>query len=369
MKSETPIPFIDIGRFYGKHKEAITAIGIKVFSSGRLMDGENTKACELKLAELYSYTDAVMTGSCTDALYFALIANGISPGDEVIITSFSFIGSVTPIIRAGGIPVFVDVDPFTGLMNIDKLETKIGEKTRAIIAVHIYGQLLDMERINQIAGRHHLIVVEDAAQSIGAIPDYDKSKKSECICISFDPTKVVHAIGSGGAVICDKNEVAERIREIRYHGKSGKDFLINGFNSRISEHQAALILYQLNLLDSLIEERKRIAKRYIGLLSDLDQISLPKSNSLTNFHKFVIQSPERDNLKQYLSDCGIQTMIHYQSPLFEYSVVKNALYKADGIILTPIFCLKVLSLPMYNYMTDDDIEYICESIKFFYLAK
>jgi len=325
------------------------------------MDGAFVDHCEHKLSEIYNYPETVLVNSCTDALFFALQTAGIKPGDEVIITSFSFIASLTPILRAGAIPVFVDIDPDTCLMDYEEIPSKINSKTRAILAVHLYGQVLDMKKINAIAESHSLIVIEDAAQSIGIIPNYGNAKKSEFICLSFDPTKVVHAFGSGGAVVCN-NKYSGEIKQLRHHGRQNKEYVILGYNSRISEQQAALLLFQLNMLDTLISERKSIAKTYLSLLSNTTQIQLPDIKTDTNFHKFVVQTEERDKLKNHLLSNGINCMIHYEKALNEHKVL-SPIYNEISLPNTQRMTKKVLSLPIFFQMNFGEIEKVCKIIR------
>lgn len=365
MTNEKFLPYLDISYFYHEHRDEINELNHLVFSSGRLMDGPYTKSCEKELSRMYNFPRAAMVGSCTDALFFALVANNIQAGDEVIITSFSFIGSLTPIIRAGAIPVFVDVCIENGLMNISEILSKITSRTKAIIAVHLYGQVLEMEAINKIAEKHSLIVIEDAAQSIGVVANYGTSKKSECICFSFDPTKVVHAFGSAGAVLCSNESMDLKIKALRYHGKTSTDFAFLGYNSRITEFQAALVLMQLKHIKLIINNRKEIALNYVENLSHLPQIYLSQINNNTNFHKFVIQTEDRDDLQKHLTKHGIQTMIHYNKALYEYSVVKQPsnIFQCQN---SENLKLQVLSLPLYMGLSSQEIKEITTTISLYF---
>lgn len=365
MDKNIIVPFLDLSRFYKEHKEQLQELTNKVFESGRLMDGEYTRLCEEKINRMYNYPHTIMVGSCTDALFFALKAAGIKPNDEVIITSFSFIASLTPILRAGAVPVFVDIDPDTCLMDYEEISSKISSKTRAILAVHLYGQVLDMEKINTIAESHWLIVIEDAAQSIGIIPNYGKAKKSEFICLSFDPTKVVHAFGSGGAVVCNDDRYAEKIKQLRYHGRQNKEYVVLGYNSRISEQQAALMLFQLNMMETLITERKTIAKTYLGLLSNTTGILLPDIKTDTNFHKFVVQTDERDQLRNHLLSNGVNCIIHYEKALYEHGILSH-FYNETSLPNTQRITKKVLSLPIFVQMNMGEIEKVCKTIRTYF---
>lgn len=361
MNNEIKIPFIDISKFNMEFDTDIAKICSDVYSSGQLMDGEQTRNCEEKLSAIYSYPETVMTGSCTDALYFAMKALNIGVGDEVIVTVLSFIGTLSPILRAGAVPVFVDINPSDGLMEIDQIESKIGPRTKAIIAVHLYGKVLNMCKLNKLAEKHNLLVIEDAAQSIGIVAEYGNSIKSDAICLSFDPTKVIHAFGSAGAVICRDQLLAKKIRQIRYHGKLGNDFEILGYNSRINEVQAALVLFQLDKFEKIIQARKAIAEMYVAELSNFSEIVLPAINTPSNFHKFVIQHPNRNELKKFLELNGVKTMIHYEKCLNEYS-----LYKTDEVFTNAKrINNSCLSLPIYYGLNSNDLHIIINLLKSF----
>lgn len=364
MLDKKVIPYLDLSHFYKQNHEEIAELNHRIYSSGRFMDGPYTSACEKELSKIYSFPHASMVGSCTDALFFSLLANNIQKGDEVIVTSFSFIGTVSPIIRAGAIPVFVDISTENGMMDISEIAQKITSKTKAIIAVHLFGQVLDMEQINNIAEQNSLVVIEDAAQSIGIVPNYGNSKKSECICISFDPTKIVHAFGSAGAVLSVNEALDTKIKALRYHGKTSNNFTFLGYNSRINELQAALVLHQLKSLDSIIKQRKKIADQYVIGLKNTPQIEILNNIENSNFHKFVIQTEKRDALQKHLSNHGIQTMIHYNKGLYEYEITKKTLNAAD-FKNTDFIKKRVLSLPLYLGLSTEDINYITKMISLF----
>lgn len=358
------IPFFNLSRFYEKHKNELNSLSGKVFSSGRWMDGNHIAELESNLAKLFNRKYAITTGSCTDALYFALLAAGIKPGDEIIVPSFSFIASVTPVIRAGAVPIFLDSLKDSNWLCIEEVERKITSKTKAILAIHLFGDYYDVEPLKKLADKYKLVLIEDAAQSINN--SHSESKNySKIMCLSFDPTKVINAFGSGGAVLCDNKQIYDQIIQLRYHGKSDQDYTVKGFNSRISELQASFLNYQLNIFQEILGDRKRIAFQYFELLSGIKNIELPQKENNFNWHKFVIKCKNRDALRSHLKESDIDTLIHYPKPLFEYSVIKNNPHKAEGISQVYITCSEVLSLPIYNYMTDQEIEYICNTIKSF----
>jgi len=370
MIIKMPIPFYGIKKFYEENAQEILEVVGRVYSGGMLF-GEETMQLEKDLVELTGRKYAVTVGSCTDALFFALKSLGVGAGDEVIITSFSFIASVSPILRVRAVPVFVDIDPETCLMDIFDMGKKITPRTKAIIAVHLFGQTVDISSIEKIARKNNIKLIEDAAQGLGAKSGNRMAgSMGQASCLSFDPTKVISAFGSGGAVLTDDEAVYKKIIQLRYHGKGeGDDFVWEGYNSRLSASQSALLSYQLRShLDKRINRLREIAGIYDKEIGKIAEINIPESlpGNFHIYHKYVIQTSQRDTLKLYLKENGIDTMIHYTRPLFEYSLFKNRSYKAEKTLVCKNICNKVLSLPIYPELTNQQIDYICNSIKKFY---
>jgi len=364
------IPFYGIKKFYEENAQEILEVVGSVYSGGILF-GDEIVRLEKELCELTGRKYAVTVSSCTDALFFALKSAGVGQGDEVIITSFSFIASVSPIVRAGAVPVFTDIDPATCLMNIDDMESKINGKTKAILAVHLFGQTMDIYKIERIALKNHLIVIEDVAQGLGAKSgNRIAGSLGQVSCLSFDPTKVISAFGSGGAVLTDDEHIYEQIKKLRYHGKGeSDDYVSEGYNCRLSAPQCALLSYQLKVhLHKRIARLREIASIYHGELNHIDGLSVPVASpdNFHIYHKYVLQTQYRDELKLFLKDKGIDTRIHYTRPLFEYSLFKNLSYRAENIPVCTNICKKVLSLPIYPELTNQQIDYICSSILKFY---
>jgi dTDP-4-amino-4,6-dideoxygalactose transaminase len=371
MENKFNIPYFGIDRMYNNHSENILNCVNKVFESGKVLMGSEIVQFEKEIATICKRKYAVSVGSCTDALFFALISAGIKPGDEIIITSFSFIASVTPILRAGAVPVFIDIDTSSYMMDLNTIEEKITSKTKAIIGVHLFGGLLNIEHLENIAKKHSLILIEDAAQSIGAeINLRNAGSMGDISCISFDPTKIIGAFGNGGVVLTDSDDYFSTLTKLRYHGKNPEtnDFEILGYNSRIATSQAAILIYELKLLSQWIKERNSIANIYIKELQNITQITLPNISESTHhvFHKFVIQTEKRDDLKLFLQSKGIQTMIHYDKALFEHSIFKNYSSKVSELKNIHEIKYKVLSLPIYPELKVEEILYICNTIKDYY---
>ncbi len=368
------IPFFGKDRYYKENSIDILRIVDSIYSHGMVLMGPEVEEFEKKIANYCGRKYAVAVGSCTDALYFSLLANGIKPKDEVLVTGYSFIASASCISRNRSLPVFVDINPENYMMDLEDLERKITDKTRAIVAVHLFGNSLNIEAVEKIARNHNLIVVEDAAQSIGSNYGYrNVCTLGECSCVSFDPTKILSAQSNGGAILTDNQRLYELLAKMRYHGKSLKtgEFETLGFNSRLSSFQAALLSFNLDRLDGWIKKHREIAHKYKTELIGLEQLVLPKENgdSRHTFHKFVLQVKDgkRDELKKWLDKNGIKTMIHYDEAIPNNKMFEALEHRAEN--LGNIYKVKseVLSLPIHAWITDEEVSYIIKKIKEFYI--
>lgn len=367
MNEKRQVPFFGINRLFENHKEEILNTVASVFSHGRVLQGPEVLDFEKNIADYCGRKYAVAVGSCTDALFFALKSAGIEQGDEVLVTCFSFIASATPIVRIGAIPVFVDIEPDNYMMDIVDLESKISDKTKAIVVVHLFGQMLPLKEVEDVARKYNLIVIEDAAQSLG-------SKQGERMAgtlgisssISFDPTKIVGSFGSGGVLLTDDDGVESLVRKLRYHGKDTKAgiFDVLGYNSQLSTAQAALLSLQLNWLEDLIKRREEIARVYFNEISDIDGLIMPAAGPENRhiYHKFVLATDERNGLRTYLQNCGVKTMIHYDKTINERKSFKKFTHKADGLVKVQDVKKRVLSLPIFPEMENEEIDYVCKAI-------
>ena len=361
------IPFFGVAREFAAHGHAIMERIEAVLSSGQVLQGGQIPELESRLAALAQRKYAVAAGSATDALYFALTASGVQPGDEVLVTDFSFIASASCIVRLGGVPVFVDVDD-TYNIDLEKAALRVTPRTRAMIFVHLYGQMGDPAKVEAFAERHGLILIEDAAQAIGASaggrPAGSLGKAS---CFSFDPTKPISAPGSGGALLTDDLDVASQVRRLRYHGSAeDKSFVLIGYNSQMPSLTAAVLDYKLDHAQEWLARRREIARYYIDRLSDLD-LTMPIEQPDTThiYHKFVMRSPRRDELRSFLIEHQVQAVVHYSRPLhrqpcFAQFECDDALYpRSLG------FSQTVLSLPIHPFLSDAEIETVVSTIRSF----
>ncbi|MBF0368092.1 MAG: DegT/DnrJ/EryC1/StrS family aminotransferase [Magnetococcales bacterium] len=373
--TDTPmqIPFNALDRQFQQHREAFLGITERVLSGGRVLQGPEVGQFETDVARLCDRREGIAVGSCTDALGFALMACGIGPGDEVLVTGLSFIASLSPILRVGARPRFVDVDPAYGMMNLDLLESLVTPKTRAILAVHLYGQTLDMERVEAFARKHHLALIEDAAQALGAGDNgRPAGSMGDVSCLSFDPTKVIGSFSSAGAVVTDNSEIARIIRQLRYHGRepSTRAYEMPGYNSQLSSQMAGMLSYKLGHLEAWNHRRNELAGLYLDGLKGLKGVTLPaiRPGSSHNWHKFVLQVDDRDALKAALAKARIQSMIHYPRPLSDEPMTRilDLPVQATRVEETRRLCSRVLSLPIFPEMTDAEAAYVVEIVRSHY---
>ncbi|MDD3877585.1 MAG: DegT/DnrJ/EryC1/StrS family aminotransferase [Bacteroidales bacterium] len=370
MPANINIPFYGIDRFYNQHAQTINTIFSRVLSSGKVLMGKEVDTFEINLAHFVSRKYALSVGSCTDALFFALKAAGVEAGDEVIVPAFSYIASVTPILRAGAVPVFADIHSSDLSMSFDDFKRKISPKTKALIFVHMYGAFSPLMEIAKYARNHNIILIEDAAHSLGAISEDNVKAGSvgQMACFSFDPTKVIGAFGTGGAIVTDDEDFFNTIRKLRFHGKDSftGEFDIPGYNSRISTLQAALLDFQLGMIDTLITQRNKIASKYDASFENLNDIEIVSKPQGCTYHKYVIKTDKRDELENHLKAKGIATMRHYDKALFENKLFKNHPFKAESISVVHDIKKKVLSLPIFPEMTTDEVLYVAEGVKSFF---
>ena len=370
MSEKKIVPFYGIDRFFKQHAENLSKIFVDIGSSGKMLMGKEVSILEKELALFCSRKYAVSVSSCTDALFFALLSANVKPGDEVIVPSFSFIASVTPVLHAGAIPVFVDVLPETFSIDVEDIKRKTTAKTKAIIFVHLYGAYCPIKEIAEFAKENNIFLIEDNAQSFGAnsTENIKAGTHGKITCLSFDPTKVIGGFGTAGVLLTDENSIYEYVNKLRYQGKNmhNGEFDVLGYNSRISTLQAALLSYQLNIINILIKKRQRIAHYYNSEFNNLEGVNYIQKDLRSTFHKYVIQTPLRDELQVFLKSKGIQTMIHYDKALFEHSLFKFHNHEAVNIKNVHKVKQTVLSLPIYPEMTDTEVEYVAECFKVFF---
>ena len=363
------IPFMRLDRQFADIKSEIMSATESVLTHGRVLQGNEVSTLETRLAKLLHLPHAVAVGSCTDALFFSLKALGLQPGQRVAVTSFSFVASASAIVNAGGIPIFLDIDPTHFLTQKEQLQQHIQNQDIAgIIAVHLYGQMIDLSDIYAEAQKNGIFVIEDAAQCLGATcHTHPPGKHSDITCISFDPTKVIGAFGSGGAAVTQNDTLKEKLARLRYHGHAGNRVYHDvGFNSQLATVQAAWLDIKLNYLDTWQKKRQQIANTYSQRLGDLPNITTPTpiDGNEHIFHKYVLRlkNNKRDALASYLKNQGIDTSVHYNTPLHQQPCFNAYTSLQSPCPNTEKASQEVLSLPLYPELTADEINHICNQI-------
>ncbi len=364
------IPFVDLRAQYLSIKEEIDGAIAEVLDSCQFVLGEKVEAFESDFAGYCQTRYALGVNSGTSALHLALLAAGVKPGDEVITVSYTFVASVAAIRYTGARPVLVDIDPRSGTMDPARLEAAITPRTKAIMPVHLYGNCADMDPILEIARRHDLIVIEDAAQAHGA--EY-KGQRAGSIgslaCFSFYPGKNLGAYGEGGAVVTNDVDCAGVIRRLRDHGQTQKyhhDTV--GYNYRMEGMQGAVLGVKLRHLDDWNAARRKHATHYLGLLADT-RLRLLEEMPLTRsvYHIFPVFTPQRENLGEYLKERGISTGIHYPIPVHLQAGYRDLGYKVGDFPHTEQASNEVLSLPIYAELSSEAVTAVSDSIRQFCL--
>lgn len=366
------VKMLDLSEQYNQMREEFLETIDKVISSSQFILGDNVKTLEKDIAQFSNVTSGIGVANGSDAIHIALQAAGIGEGDEVITTPFTFFATAGAIARAGAIPVFVDIDPVTFNMDPTRIETAITDKTKAIIPVHLYGQMADMGQISSIAEKHNLVVVEDAAQAIGAQHNgKNPGELGTAATYSFFPTKNLGAFGDGGMIVTSNDTIAENSRIIRLHGSKQKyHHHVLGYNSRLDELQAAILTIKFKKLTEFGKRRREKAHFYSAKLQELvpNDVTVPteKECNYHVYHQYTIRVEKRDDLKDYLKESGIDSIVYYPLPLHLQPVFKDLAYKHGDFPLAEQATAEVLSLPIYPELKQEDQKYVIEKIVEFY---
>ncbi|MFE8701704.1 DegT/DnrJ/EryC1/StrS family aminotransferase [Cytobacillus sp. FJAT-54145] len=366
------VPMLDLSEQYQELRSEVLEVLDGVMSSSRFILGDNVKKLEQDVAKYSNVAHGIGCGNGSDAIHIALQALEVGPGDEVITTPFTFFATGGAIVRAGAKPVYVDIDPVTFNIDPDKIEAAITENTKAIIPVHLYGQMADMERIAEIAKKHNLAIVEDAAQAIGAKHNGKSvGELGSAATYSFFPTKNLGAYGDAGMIVTNNDDVAEKSKVIRVHGSKPKYYhSVLGYNSRLDEMQAAILNVKFPHLDRWSELRRQKAETYTHLLKEMvgDAVVTPieKEGNYHVFHQYTIRVEKRDELQKYLQEQGVSTMIYYPLPLHIQPVFKDLGYKEGDLPISEKAANEALSLPMFPELKTEQQEYVVAKIAEFY---
>lgn len=364
------VPFIDLAIQYKFLKPEIDQALGSVLTSGNFIGGEAVRTFERNFAGLCGVTECVGLGNATDGLFLALKAMGIGAGDEVITPAWSWISSSEVITLAGATPVFADVD--RGLFTITRAEiqNKITSKTKAVIVVHLYGQMAEAEAIKKLCDQKNLLLIEDCSQAhLSEDHGVKAGSIGDCGVFSFYPTKNLGAYGDAGCLVTSNQEFADKVRRLANHGGLHKDeHLFEGTNSRLDTLQAVILNVKLKHLPAWTEKRIANARLYKEQLKDVKSISLPivRQNSVHSFHLFVLLAKQRDKLKSFLETNGVQTLIHYPSALPFVPAYSHMKHLEKDFPVSAELQKSVLSLPVHPELIEEQINYVCDLIRSFY---
>jgi len=360
------IPLVDLKAQYKSIKPEIDAAIQDVLDNTAFIMGEQVKSFEKNFAEYCQVKHAIGVANGTTALRLALIACGVGPGDEVITTPHTFAATIEAIIDCGAKPVFGEIFEKSYNLAYESIEPLITEKTKAILPVHLYGKMCDMEHIMEIAEKHGLKVIEDACQAHGA---EWKGKRAgsygDAAAFSFYPGKNLGAYGDAGAVVTNNDEIAEKVTLMRNHGRKSKyEHSSFGTNERIDALQCAILNVKMKHIEEWTEKRRQNAKIYDKLLEGAG-IGLPThcENSKDVYHLYVVRTKNRDEILAKMNEAGIGAGIHYPIPLHLQPAYKDLGYKEGDFPITEKVCKEILSLPMYPELTRDQIEFVVGELK------
>lgn len=362
------IPLVDLKAQYRTIRDEVTPAIEKVLESGQYVMGPEVSSFEREFAAYCQTSEAIGVNSGTSGLHLALLAAGIGPGDEVITVPFTFVASVAAIQYAGARPVLIDVDPISLTMDVGQIESAITSRTKAILPVHLYGQMADMGPIIEIAARRELVVIEDAAQAHGALY---KGRPAGSIgdlgCFSFYPGKNLGAYGEGGAITTNNLEYARTVRRLRDWGSDQKYVhVLKGYNFRLEALQAAILRVKLRHIDEWTRARQKHAATYNALLRPLAaaglQTLVESAREAHVYHVYALRTDRREDLQRSLLDAGVQTGIHYPVPVHLQPAYSDLGYSTGDFPVAERAATEVLSLPMYPELELSQLEHISSAI-------
>lgn len=371
------IKMVDLQSQYLKIKNEVDNAILNVIDKTAFINGEEVQLFQKEFEEYLGVKNVIPCANGTDALQIAMMGLGLQPGDEVITTNFTFVATVEVIALLKLTPVLVDVDPKTFNIDPNAIERAITSKTKAIVPVHLFGQCAEMEKINDIAKKHNLFIIEDTAQAVGA--DYffnDGSKKkagtiSDIGCTSFFPSKNLGCFGDGGAIFTNNDNLAKKLRSIVNHGMTKRYYHDDiGVNSRLDSIQAAVLRIKLKHLDKYNKARQYAASYYDNVFKDIPNLTTPfkyeKSSHIYHQYTLVIENIDRDKLQEHLQSNGIPTPIYYPVSLHLQKAYTDPRYKQGDFPVTEYLSQKVISLPMHSEFDDEQLKFITDKLKEFF---
>ncbi len=361
------VSFTVLKRQFDLHQNEYENAAIRALRSGWYVLGKELRTFESSFSEYMGMKFGIGVNSGQDALILAVRALGIGPGDEVIIQANAYIASVLGITENGATPVFVEPDQFYGI-DADKIEAAITSRTKAILPVHLYGQMCDMEKICSIARKHNLFVIEDCAQCHGAMLHGKKAGTySDISCFSFYPTKPLGAMGDAGMLLTKDKSYDEKLRMLRFYGSKVKYVNeITGINTRMDEIQAAVLGVGLQYLEEGNQRRTQIAQRYLDEISN-SSVMLPqvRTGCTHVYHIFAVRARKREMLQRHMEACGVQTQVHYPIPPHLSPCYAELGYKRGDFPITEMYADEEISLPIYVGMTDEEVSMVIEAVNSF----
>ena len=361
------VKFIDFSEQYKLIKDEIDAGLKKVFEAGNFIMGEEAKNFEASFAKYCDTKYGVGVNSGTDALYLALSALDVTVGDEVILPSYTFIATALCISYTGATPVFVEIEEGTYNIDPDAFKAAITPKTKAVIPVHLYGQPANMDDINAVAREHGIAVIEDAAQSHGAAYRGQKvGSLGDVACFSFYPTKSLGAFGDGGMVVTNNEEISQKVQMLRDYGRTNRyAHKIKGFNSRLDTVQAVVLAAKLKHLDQWNVMRAKHAANYNAQLAGCTELIAPTvmDDRTHVYQTYAVRLPNRDHVLEKMRQNNIGVLIHYPIPIHLQEAYADAGYKPGDLPLSEKIAGEIMSLPMYPHMTEDDVTFVCDTLK------
>lgn len=371
------IKLLDLHKQYEKIKSEIDQSISDCLNSTEFINGQIVNTLSDNLSKFLDNTHVITCGNGTDALQIALMSLDLKEGDEIILPAFTYIATAEVIALLKLKAVLVDVNENDFNISIESIHKAITSKTKCIVPVHLFGQACDMQSIMQIANEHNLYVIEDTAQSIATDVIYSDGTKKKAGTIgnigtlSFFPTKNLGAFGDAGAIICNDETLAKKIKMIANHGQSKKyHHELIGVNSRLDSLQAAILNVKLKYLNEYIQKRQSIAKYYDENLSNIEQLIIPQRTNYSThtFHQYTLRilNNKRDALKSFLQEKGIPSMIYYPMPVHHQEAYKNWRIGPGGVDVSERLCKEVLSIPIHTELTEEEMEYIVRSIKEFF---
>lgn len=350
---------------YLAYKSDIDTAVLRVLNSGYFILGPELKRFEEEFAAFLGVKYAVGCASGTEAIYLALAAAGVTPGDQVITVAHTAVPTISAISMAYAEPVFVDIDPLTYVMDVSKVEAKITSRTKAIVPVHLYGQMVDMDPLMELGKKYGIPVIEDVAQATGATY---KGKKAGSIgrlsAFSFYPSKNLGAFGDGGAIACDTKEDYDKLIKLRNYGQSVRYYHDEvGINSRLDEIQAAILSAQLPYVPTWNQRRRDIATRFTEGLHDVVMTPQEVAYGTHVYHLYVIRTENRDEMQKQLQDREVQCLIHYPVPAHLQKAYRHLGYKEGDLPQTELAAKKILSLPMHPHLTIEQVDTVIDEVR------